>query len=262
LSALTFLPNRFILAIGMVLVFGHNLLDSITVQGSSFQDLLWYMLHQPNSVFIGETLVNFVYSVLPWIGLMALGYVFGIFYQTGFPTEQRRRWLVSIGIAATLLFIVLRGLNGYGEPREWDVHTSPTFTHLSFLNTTKYPPSLHFLLMTMGPGLILLAVIEPLQNRLPKPVIVFGRVPFFFYILHLYVIHALAMLLLVYEGREASEYVFSISNLTSGRLSDFGLNLLGVYAVWVFVVALLYPLCKWYQRVRENNPSKWWLSYL
>jgi uncharacterized membrane protein len=262
LSALVFLPIKLIFAIGLILVFGHNLLDSITVGGSSARDLIWYSLHQPHSVFIDGTLINFVYPVLPWIGLMALGYVFGTFYQRAFPAEQRGRWLLIIGSAATLLFLVLRGLNLYGEPRAWDLHTSPAFTLLSFLNTTKYPPSLHFLLMTIGPALILLALLEPLGHRLPQPVIVFGKVPFFFYVLHLYVIHALAMLFLIYRGREANEYIFSAENLMSGRLSDFGLRLEVVYVIWLIVVVLIYPLCRWYQKYRENNPSKDWLSYL
>ena len=262
LSGLVFLPNSLIFAIGMLLVFGHNLLDPITVRGSSIQDMVWYTLHQPNSVFIDGGLINFVYPILPWIGLMALGYVFGTLYKEDVPPEQRRQWLLRIGIAATLFFVLLRAFNGYGEPREWDVQTSPLFTLLSFLNTTKYPPSLHFLLMTMGPALVFLALIERIGNRLPKPVIVFGRVPFFFYVLHLYVIHILAMLLLVYEGREWSEYIFSARNLTSGSLSDFGLSLGAVYMIWVAVTILLYPLCRWYQKHREKNPSKWWLSYL
>lgn len=262
LSVLAFLPNRLIFAIGMILVLGHNLLDPITRHGSSAQDMLWYTLHQPGSVFIGNTFVNFVYPVLPWIGLMALGYVFGTLYQKDIPAEQRKRWLVSIGLGATLLFLLLRGLNGYGEPREWQTQGSALFSLMSFLNTTKYPPSLHFLLMTVGPALIFLSVIEQLQDRLPNPVIVFGRVPFFFYIVHLYLIHALAMLLLIYEGRDASEYIFSAEGLMSGRLSDFGFGLAAVYVIWIIVVALLYPLCRWYQKYRENNPSKWWLSYL
>ena len=262
LSVLVYLSTGVIFVVGMVLVAGHNLLDPITRQGSSFQDLLWYTLHQPHTAFIGGALVNFVYPVLPWIGVMALGYVFGTLYRNDFPAEQRKRWLLSTGLAAILLFFVLRGLNAYGEPRDWDVHTSPVFTLLSFLNTTKYPPSLHFLLMTMGPALLLLALIEPLGDKLPKPVIVFGRVPFFFYIVHLYAIHALAMLLLVYEGREASEYIFSADGIRSGVLSEFGLSLGAVYGIWIMVVVLLYPFCRWYQRYRENNPSKWWLSYL
>jgi uncharacterized membrane protein len=262
LSALVFLPLKGVLVVGILLVFGHNLLDPITVPGSSISAMVWYTLHQPQAVLINGTLINFVYPVLPWIGLMALGYVFGTLYQQDYPAEQRRRWLLGIGLAATLLFIFLRGFNLYGEPREWDVQPSAVFTLLSFLNTTKYPPSLHFLLMTLGPALIFLALIEPLAKRLLKPVVVFGRVPFFFYILHLYVIHALAMLLLVYQGRDASEYIFSAENLMLGNLSNFGLSLRAVYVVWGIVVLLLYPVCRWYQRYRENHPTKWWLSYL
>jgi uncharacterized membrane protein len=262
LSALVYLRKSLLFVVGMLLVFGHNLLDPITVRGSSVQDMVWYTLHQPNAVFINDKLINFAYPVLPWIGLMALGFVFGTLYKHDFPAEQRRRWLLSTGMAVTLLFLLLRGFNLYGEPREWDMHTSPVFTLLSFLNTTKYPPSLHFLLMTMGPALIFLALTEPLRDRLPRPLIVFGRVPFFFYVLHLYVIHGLAMLLLIYQGREAREYIFSVQNLRSGSLSDFGLELGYVYVIWLVVVVLLYPLCKWYQTYRENNPSKWWLSYL
>jgi uncharacterized membrane protein len=262
LSALVFLPGNLIFGIGLILVFGHNLLDPITAQGSSLQDMVWYTLHQPNSVFIDGTLINFVYPVLPWIGLMALGYVFGTLYNNEFPAEQRRRWLLGIGIAATLLFILLRGSNLYGEPRDWHPQDTPVFTLMAMLNTTKYPPSLHFLLMTMGPALIFLSTIEPLGNRLPKPVTIIGRVPFFFYFLHLYVIHALAMLLLVYTGRDGSEYILSARAIRSGNLSDFGLSLGAAYVIWLIVVVLLYPLCRWYQAYREKNSSKWWLSYL
>jgi uncharacterized membrane protein len=263
LAALVFLPEVWLLATGVLLVFGHNLLDSIRVQGSSAPEILWYILHQPHSIFLDSThLVNFVYPVLPWMGLMALGYVFGRFYKDGFPVEQRCRWLIGMGIGATLLFVFLRGLNLYGEPREWQIHTSPMFSLLSFLNTTKYPPSLHFLLMTIGPALIFLAAAERIENRLAKPVIVFGRVPFFFYVVHLYLIHALAMLLVVVQGGESGEYILSAREITSGRLSDFGLRLEAVYVIWLLVVLLLYPVCRWYQTYREKHPTKPWLSYL
>ncbi len=263
LSALVFLPNSLILAIGVILVFGHNLLDPITVQGSSTLDVIWYILHQPHSVYIDSThLVDFVYPVLPWIGLMALGYVFGVLYKKDFPAEQRRRWLFTIGICATLLFIFLRSFNLYGEPREWQTQDSLMFSLMSFLNTTKYPPSLHFLLMTLGPALIFLSRVETIGNRLAKPVIVFGRVPFFFYVVHLYVIHGLAVLLLVYKGHDWHEYILSAREIMSGALRNFGLGLGAVYTIWIMVVILLYPVCRWYQKYRENNPSKWWLSYL
>jgi uncharacterized membrane protein len=263
LSTLVFLPNWSILAMGTLLVFGHNLLDTINLEGASAQDIIWYALHQPKSVFIDSThLINFVYPVLPWMGLMALGYVFGAFYQKGFPSVQRTRWLLRIGMGATLLFIILRGFNLYGEPHHWQTQDSFMFSLMSFLNTTKYPPSLHFLLMTIGPALIFLAVIEPFGNRLPKPVIIFGRVPFFFYVVHLFVIHALAMLLLIYEGRDWHQYILSAREIMSGALRNFGLSLGAMYVVWIMVVGLLYPLCQWYQTYREKHPAKWWLSYL
>jgi uncharacterized membrane protein len=263
LSALVFLPKRLILAIGLILVFGHNLLDSITVQGTSAWDLIWYALHQPKAVFIDSThVVNFVYPVVPWVGLMALGHVFGALYKNDFPVEQRKRWLFTIGICATLLFIALRGLNLYGEPHHWQIQTSPVFSLMSFLNTTKYPPSLHFLLMTMGPALIFLTAVESGGHRLAKPVIVFGRVPFFFYIVHLYIIHALAMLMLIYKGRDWSAYILSARGIASGSLINFGLRLEAVYLVWILIILLLYPICRWYQHYKDGNSSKWWLSYL
>jgi uncharacterized membrane protein len=262
LAALVLLPKIVILTIGLVSVFGHNLLDPVTASGSSLPDLLWYTLHQPNTVLIDGTLVSFVYPVLPWIGLMTLGYVFGTFYDASFPAEQRRKWLLAIGFSAVLLFLLLRGGNLYGEPSEWSAGESGLLPLMSFLNTTKYPPSLHFLLMTMGPALIFLAAIEPLGQGLPGWLIAFGRVPFFFYIVHLFLIHALAMLLLVSRGGEWREFILSARGIRSGNLSDFGVSLGAVYFIWIIVILLLYPLCTWYQKIRENNPGRGWLSYL
>jgi uncharacterized membrane protein len=192
---------------------------------------------------------------------MALGYVFGTLYHRDIPVQKRRRWCFIIGLLATLFFIILRSFNLYGEPHEWSAQGSSIFTIMSLLNTTKYPPSLQFLLMTMGPALMLLSALETM-DYLPKPVIVFGRVPFFFYVVHLYVIHGLAVLLLLYQRGDWHEYILSARAIMSGTLRTFGLNLSAVYLIWILVVILLYPLCKWYQGYRTNNPSKWWLRYL
>lgn len=263
LSALVFLPKGWILAIGLLLVFGHNLLDSVTVRGSSAGDVVWYILHQPGSIFLDrDHLVNFVYPVLPWIGLMALGYVCGTLYQEGFPAERRRRWLFLMGSGATLLFVFLRGFNAYGEPQTWQVQDSLMFSLMSFLNTTKYPPSLHFLLMTIGPALICLAGSESITSRLAKPMVVLGRVPFFFYVIHLYTIHALAMLMLVYQGLDWRAYILSARGIASATLSSTGLGLGAVYGIWVMIVLLLYPLCHGYQKVRERHSAGRWLRYL
>jgi uncharacterized membrane protein len=262
LSALVFLQDRWILCIGLIIVFGHNTLDDIQMYGSGFKDLLWYTLHQPDVTTIDGHLVNFVYPVLPWVGLMALGYVCGNLYKKEFPAEQRRRYMLTLGAGAIVLFLLLRGFNLYGEPSPWSMQSSETFTVLSFLNLTKYPASLQFLLMTMGPALIILAFSEFVSQRIARPFLTFGRVPFFFYVIHLYLVHALATIFLFYSGRDWHEYIFSAQGIRSGALIDFGLNVAGIYLVWAVVILLMYPLCRWYQTYKENNSSKWWPSYL
>jgi uncharacterized membrane protein len=263
LSVLVFLPKQLILGIGIVLVFGHNLLDGITVSGTTFRDLAWYTLHQPNFLILDSgNVINFVYPVLPWIGLMALGYVFGTIYQKDFDTIRRRKLLLWLGTSLIALFIILRGFNIYGEPNEWAKQSTTIFSMMSFLNTTKYPPSLHFLLMTMGPALILLSVTETVGSKLAKPVIVLGKVPFFFYVIHLYFIHALASAFLVYQGQEWDAYVLSAKEILSGRLGSFGVSLDAVYVIWILVIVMLYPLCRGYQAYKERHPEKRWLSYL
>lgn len=263
LSALVFLPDRLVLAVGIALIFGHNVLDLIMVQGTATWDLIWYTLHQPQFVFLSPTrVVSFFYPVIPYIGLMAVGYVAGRLYAEDFRAETRRRWLLMLGTVAVSLFLVLRGLNLYGEPRPWEEQSSFIFTVMSFLNTTKYPPSLHFLLMTIGPALIVLSAIETIKHRITRPILVFGKVPFFFYITHLYLIHTLAAFSLVLSGRSWSEYILTAGTITSRSLRDFGLSLEAVYLIWVLVIVSLYPLCRWYQQYRESNPSQWWLRYL
>jgi uncharacterized membrane protein len=159
-------------------VFGHNLLIP-SVHGTGFVDYLWYM-HQPQLVASNGRLISIFYPVLPWAGLMALGYVFGNLFTKDVAETRRTLWLLAGGIGATVLFIVLRQFNLYGEPFPRQVPDSSTFTLISFLNTTKYPPSLQFLLMTMGPALIFLALIEYARLRPTSPLVVFGKVPFFF----------------------------------------------------------------------------------
>ncbi len=262
LSVLVFLPIKIIFAVGIILVFGHNLLDPITVNGTSVRDLLWYALHQPNAFRLGDTTISLFYPILPWLGLMAMGFAFGILYTRDFDGEKRRRWLLLSGLGAILLFLALRGFNLYGEPGAWSAQGSSLFTVMSFLNTTKYPPSLHFLLMTIGPALIFLASSEGMQHRITNPIVVFGRVPFFFYILHLYFIHAFATLALVFAGRDWREYILTARAISSGTLSSFGLRIEAVYLVWILMIVLLYPLCRGYQRYKGNNPTTWWLRYL
>ena len=263
LSVLVFLPKQLILGIGLILVFGHNLLDGITVSGNAFNDMLWYTLHQPNFLILdSRNVINFVYPALPWIGLMAIGYVFGTLYNSGFDSAQRKILLSRIGIGIIAFFLILRGFNLYGEPKLWSEQNSFIYSLMSFLNTSKYPPSLHFLLMTMGPTMIFLSLSENSQSKISKPIIVFGKIPFFFYVVHLYFIHALASIFLVYQGQAWDAYVLSAREIMSGRLGSFGVRLDAVYVIWIVVVVMLYPLCRWYQIYKERHPEKRWLSYL
>lgn len=262
LAALVFLPVQVIFMIGMVLVFGHHLLDPVTVQGTGIADFSWYVLHQPRLVILDDRVISIFYPVLPWMGLMALGYVFGNLFRREFPAMKRTLWLLGVGIGATVLFILLRQSNAYGEPATWQAQDSAVFTLISFLNTTKYPPSLQFILMTMGPALVFLALSEYARIKEANPFVVFGRVPFFFYVIHIYFIHALALPALEIAGWDWREYILSAERFLSGRLSSFGFGLEAVYAVWVVVVLALYPLCRWYHKFRENHPAWGWMSYL
>jgi len=165
-------------------------------------------------------------------------------------------------LIATVSFIILRWFNLYGEPKIWSEQSTTIYSVLSFLNTTKYPPSLHFLLMTIGPTLIFLSFAEKIQNRISQPITTFGKVPFFFYVIHIYFIHVLATIFLVYQGQAWNAYVISAEEILSGRLGRFGVSLDAVYAIWIMVVVVLYPLCRWYQAYKEGHPEKRWLSYL
>jgi len=263
LAALVYLPMSIIAAIGFVLVLGHNLLDPISVSGNTPSDMLWYVLHQHEFLILSSgNVINFVYPILPWIGVMALGYTLGKYYEPNFDAVKRRRFLAQVGTTLIVLFLLLRGFNLYGEPKAWSEQSSFIFSVMSFFNLTKYPPSLQFLLMTLGPALIFLSAGEKFTSDIVKPVIVFGKVPFFFYIIHLYLIHALATIFLVYKGGEWNGYILSAENLLSGRLGSFGVEVEAVYFIWILVVIMMYPLCNWYQSYKTTHPEKHWLSYL
>lgn len=263
LSLLVSLPRWLIAAIGIVLIAGHNVLDPIVHEGTSFPDLLWYSLHQMNYVTVGSgTLLMFIYPVIPWIGLMAMGYVFGGLYRKGFDAETRKRRLLQLGIGAMVLFTVLRAFNIYGDPSHWSSRDNTLFSILSFINTTKYPPSLLFLLMTMGPSLIFLYVTEGLQGKVTRLLVIIGRVPLFFYVLHIYLVHLLAIGGIIYAGRAWTEMILHADVWINASLIDYGYDLRVVYLVWAFVLLVMFPLCKSYNTYKANNRAKWWLSYL
>ena len=263
LAGIIFLPKKIILWLGIILVAGHNLLDGIHFPGNNFMDYLWSFLHEQNGFQDGKYGILFAYPLLPWIGVMALGYCLGELFSNGYDPVKRRRLLLTIGTGSLILFAILRGINVYGNLKPWKEQSSAMFTFLSFIDVTKYPPSLDYILLTDGTALIFLSLIENVSNRFTRFVSVYGRVPMFYYLLHIYLIHLIALMAAVLTGFEWKAMTgFHTWISYSQQLNGYGFNLAVVYGVWISVVILLYPLCKWYDRYKSSHKDKWWLSYL
>ena len=262
LAALVHLPQRAILGIGALIVLGHNLLDHLPVPATGALGTLFNALHRPGEVVLAPgRIIVFAYPVLPWIGTMALGYVFGALYGPQVEPAFRKRMLHRLGLAVIGLFIGLRALNVYGDLRPWEDQPTAVFDLLSFLNTTKYPPSLLYLCMTLGPALLFLGWTEGRTLRWSTPFITLGRVPYFYYMVHIYVIHTLATLAMVLQGQPLHETVLS-ATIDPKDYADNGFPLGVVYLVWVAVVCAIYWPCRWFARYRAAHKDVWWLSYL
>lgn len=264
LSFLIYISKKALLIFGLVLISCHNLLDGIVLQGFSLKSSVWYLLHQAKgNIPIGENSSILVfYPVLPWIGVMVLGYCFGTFYKSGFSATVRKKWLLGLGLGAIALFFVLRGLNVYGDLVPWQAQETTAKTILAFLNVTKYPPSLVFLLITIGPSLLFLYAIEAVKNKITDFMLVFGRVPFFYYFIHVLVIHVLAIIGILIFGGHWTDMILTAETFQNAALINYGYPLFVVYIVWIGIVLLLYPFCKKYMVYKANNRDKWWLSYL
>jgi uncharacterized membrane protein len=259
LAGAQFLGRRTCACIGAAIVLGHNLLDPVWPQTSlldtSTGGPLWAALHSQMTYLVGPILIRFTYPLLPWIGVLLLGFgTAGVFEA---PPERRRLLLLASGIAATVAFVLIRASGVYGDPNPWQGDASLTRTAIDFLNTTKYPPSLLFLLMTLGPAAILCALAEHAPRWLGEPLVTFGRAPFAFYVAHLYLLHAGSAVLGLFQGFEAHQFLTVFQFFPKG----YGLGLPGVYLVWVLVVVALYPLCAWMAAVKSRRRD-WWLSYL
>ncbi|MBC7931229.1 MAG: DUF1624 domain-containing protein [Rubrivivax sp.] len=267
LGGLVFLPVRIIAAIGLLMIFAHNAFDGR--QAQSFDQLrwLWVILHEQNVISPAPGVFAFIaYPLIPWIGVMAAGYAFGEVLRL--ERERRRKILFRLGASCVVLFVALRALSLYGDPNPWAAQDRGAwFTFLSFLNTSKYPPSLLFLLMTLGPSIIALALFdrEPVRppGLLARPFIVFGRVPMFYYLLHVPLIHIVAVVF-AYVKHGRAEWLFlnwPPPGAPQIEPPGYGYSLWVVYAVWIGVVALLYPLCRWFAGVKARRRDAW-LSYL
>lgn len=259
LSALVHLPYKVILIFSIVLIFGHNLLDPIHVEGS----MLWSALHRADVYSFGNGQLFYIdYPIIPWIAVMSLGYCFGKLYGKDVDPGKRRKILNILGFSAIALFVIVRGLNQYGDLMPWKQYPTAIQTLMSFLAATKYPPSLSYLLMTLGPAFLFLANSESLKGRIVNFLSTFGRVPFFYYILHLFLIHILAMLAAELTGFGWQSMIMTDWVIMIPELKGFGFGLWAVYLIWIIVIAILYPLCRRFDRYKMEHTEKWWLSYL
>lgn len=259
LSAAIYLPPPAIFVAGLVIVCGHNLLDAFDFPNPTKTPLMWGFLHQQSFFpYDDKRLFAILYPLLPWPGVMMLGYCAGMLYKKDFDAAKRRRILLTSGIAVTLFFVALRFTNFYGDPSQWQTQKNGTFTLLSFLNTTKYPASLLFLCMTLGPALIFLSLLERSKRGWTNIVSVYGRVPFFYFLVHFFLIHFICTVLFFAKGHSFAE---SNTGLLHFQAPDQGLSLGWIYVIWIAVVVVLYPVCKRYDRLKASH-KKWWLSYL
>ncbi len=263
LAALIHLRTRWIAALGVAIVALHNLTDPLGVAGMGAAgaegwNALWMVLHQPGFVRVLGVRLLVLYPVLPWIGVFLCGYALG--HVFGWEADRRRRLLVRLGLGMVAGFVLLRLTNLYGNPFPWSPQKSAVFTVLSFVNTQKYPPSLLFVLMTLGPALLLLAWVErSRRGPVGSALVTFGRVPLFFYLLQWPVAHGIALLLSIAAGKPTG-HLFGFPGAHPVQPgAGFGLGV--TYLCWAAGVALLYPLCRWFAGVKQRR-NDWWLSYL
>ncbi|MCF0061774.1 heparan-alpha-glucosaminide N-acetyltransferase domain-containing protein [Dyadobacter chenwenxiniae] len=262
MSAIIYLNKKVISVVGILLIAGHNLLDNVNVPGGGFGSFLWALIHEPGYFTFGNFSFSVRYALLPWLGIMATGYAVGNLYLSNYHSAKRRATFIYVGLGAMVLFVILRCNNWYGDAAHWSLQKSGLLSLLSFLNVSKYPPSLLYALMTLGPALTFLALIEKPSGKWSSVVSVFGRVPMFYYLAHLYLIHMMAMGAAVLSGYEWADMILTTSVNNAIALKGYGFNLPIVYIIWIAVVLILYPICKKFdQYKRANQSTKWWLSY-
>jgi uncharacterized membrane protein len=264
LAALVWLPAPALLALSLAAIVLHHLADGISARSLGSLAPVWNLLHQVGAFPFAGRIFIAAYPVVPWVAVMALGFCLGPMLTARDRRQSRR--LIAIGATTTLAFVIVRAINLYGDPAPWSPQASSLTTTMSFLNTTKYPPSLAFLLMTLGPALMLLGVFDRLSFSRRNPLIVFGRVPLFYFVAHFYAAHAAAVLLaLVTYGAAAWSFMFqpvpSMGGPAAAFPPGFGYDLWVTYVAWIVIVAALYPPCAWFARYKEHNRA-WWISYV
>jgi len=257
LSALVRFPPFVATTFGALLIVAHNLFDSVKSTNP-----IWVILHSPGFVLSTPDHVVFAaYPLIPWVGVTAVGYGLGQVYS--WEPDHRRAFLQRLGGTLILAFLVLRAINVYGDPARWADQKNGLFSVLSFLNTTKYPPSLLFLLMTLGPALLFLSAVDRGTPQILRPAVVYGKVPLFYFVLHFALIHLLAVVV-CYMRYGSAHWMFESPDLGHYPFSPppgWGFSLPVVYLVWVFVVVATYPLCRWFAGLKQRRADPL-LSYL
>jgi uncharacterized membrane protein len=263
LGLMIWLPFPAILAIGLFIIFGHNSLDFYEAKMQSSPGWWYDLIHHPGYYHLwGKHYLLILYPFLSWAGLMMVGYCFGKIF-TRYQGSERRKILAWSGITIVLFFIVVRATNWYGNPEHWANQKSFLFTVLSFIDTHKYPPSLLYMCMTIGPAILFIAWFGDIKNKLTGIITVYGRVPFFYYVLHFYLIHFVSAFFFLARGHSFAEGLKDQPGLVPKFIDPAeGTSLFIVYVIWICIVASLYPLCRWYDKYKANNRQKWWLSYL
>ena len=257
LSALVYAPIWLTTALGLLMICGHNLLDSIQSSNA-----IWSILHRCSFIVkLPQHSVFIAYPLIPWVGVTAVGYSLGQIYA--WTRQRRKTFLLCAGLLSTASFLIIRGINAYGDPVRWSTQKSAAFTALSFLNTTKYPPSLLFLLMTLGPALVFLWAVEARTPRLLCPALMFGRVPLFFFLLHIPFIHLIAVVV-CYVCYGQVHWMFESPTITQFPFASppgWGFPLPFVYLLWMCIVLALYPLCIRFAGIKQRRKDPW-LTYL
>jgi uncharacterized membrane protein len=263
LGLLVWLPLPVIGVIGAVLFFGHNLLDGISTANVA-ETILF------KAAGFGQSMIQLnpshyimdAYAILPWTGVMLIGYCFGSLYANNYDAAKRKRLLLSSGVFLFVLFLLLRMINKYGDPAPWAVQKTTALTVISFFNVTKYPCSLMYLGMTLGVSIFSLSLIENARSKFAGILTVYGNVPFFYYVLHFYLIKVVMIIVFFASGYTTADI---IPKRPGGGFMfsppGFGFNLGGVYLVWLLVICTLYFPCRWFSKYKRTH-QQWWLSYL
>lgn len=264
LALLARLPDPLLLIVCLAVIVLHNTLDSVQASRFGAYAGLWNLLHQPGAVMLAGLVIIVAYPLVPWFAVMGAGFAFGP--VAVMEPARRQRLTRNLGLLLVALFVVIRAVDFYGDPAPWSRQASTAMTILSFLRTTKYPPSLQFLLMTLGPALLLLARFDRVPAAWQRPLLVIGRVPFFFYVVHFWMIHVVVAVMSWFRyGRESLTFLFhplpSMGGPPSLFPAGFGYPLWVVYVVWMGVVVAMYPLCRWFAELKRTRRA-WWLSYL